>query len=95
MVESRNSVYGYSTPVNFIARFLLELKQTYFSSGNNNDHTEVRRKINYSLEMPNNRSSLFFVDLLWTNLKLLISKMTSFVAVDYFALSTDALSACF
>ena len=62
MVENNINLHGYSTPVNFIARLLIELKQTYFINDENLAHTEVRRKINHSLEMLNNRSSLFSVD---------------------------------
>jgi hypothetical protein len=62
MVENSKDVCGYSTHVDYIARFLLELKQTYFSGDENSLFVEVRRKINYSLEMLNNRTSLFSVE---------------------------------
>lgn len=61
MVENK-VVFEYSTPVDFIARFLIELKQTYFNSNDNVAFEEVRKKINYSLEKLNNRASLFSVD---------------------------------
>ena len=52
----------YSTPVDFIARFLLELKQQYFNSDADEAHTKVRKMIDYSVNMLNNRESLFSVD---------------------------------
>ena len=52
----------YSTPVDFIARFLLELKQRYFNSDSDDAHTQVRKMIDYSVNMLNNRESLFSVD---------------------------------
>ena len=52
----------YSTPVDFIARFLLELKQKHFVNEHDSSQLKIRKQIDYSVNMLNNRETLFSVD---------------------------------
>ena len=50
------------TPVQFIAKLLMDLRDNYFVDESGPEITKIRTRINYSLEKLNNKQSLFSVD---------------------------------
>ena len=50
------------TPVQFIAKLLLELRERYFLDEDRQDYKDIRSRINYALDRLNNKQTLFSVD---------------------------------
>lgn len=67
MVEKTDQSNGaldldFITPVQFIAKLLLDLRNNYFNDETTPEVTKIRSRITYSLDKLNNKASLFSVD---------------------------------